>query len=154
VREVHNVRVLRTDGTYELTLHAKVPGSQTLSQAHHTADRVEASIHAALPELARIDTHIEPLSETANASTPGRDEVTADREAIDELVRRHTGSAPVDVNFRDAGQGRVAIITVALPAEESLREAHRHAGRIEEELRERRPDLADAVVHTEPAEAG
>jgi cation diffusion facilitator family transporter len=154
VREVHNVRVLRTEGTYELTLHAKVPGSQTLSQAHHTADRVEASIHEALPELARIDTHIEPLSETAEASKPARTEVMADREAIDELVRHHTGAAPLDVSFRDAGQGRVAIITVALPAEESLREAHRRAGRIEEELRERRPDLADAVVHTEPADGG
>ena len=70
VREVHNVRAMRTDGTYELTLHAKVPGAQSLEAAHDTADRVEASIHRALPELARVYTHIEPLSETDEAVRP------------------------------------------------------------------------------------
>ncbi len=40
---------------------------------------------------------------------------------------------------------------MAVPGQKSLREAHRIAGRIEEDLRRERPDLADAVVHTEPA---
>lgn len=151
VREVHNVRAIRTDGTYELTLHAKVPGAQTLEEAHATTDRVEASIHQALPELARVFTHIEPLSETAEAHRPEGDEVAADRAAIDELAMRHTGAAPLDVSFRDGGNGRIALVTVAVPGQESLSEAHRIAGRIEEDLRRERPELADAVVHTEPA---
>jgi cation diffusion facilitator family transporter len=49
VREVHNVRVMRTDGTYELTLHAKVPGSQTLSQAHDTAGSIRTSSRCRRP---------------------------------------------------------------------------------------------------------
>ncbi len=151
VREVHNVRAMRTDGTYELTLHAKVPGAQSLAAAHATADRVEASIHEALPELVRVYTHIEPLSETADAVRPQRDKVAADRDAIQALALRHTGAAPLDVSFRDSDRGRTVLVTVAIPGQKSLLEAHRIAGRIEEELRRERPDLADAVVHTEPA---
>jgi divalent metal cation (Fe/Co/Zn/Cd) transporter len=151
IREVHNVQAMDTDGTYELTLHAKVPGGQSLAEAHATADRVEASIHQALPELARVYTHIEPLAETSDTVRPQRDKVAADRDAIRTLVLRHTGSEPLDVSFRDSARGRIALVTVAVPGLESLREAHRIAGRIEEDLRRERPDLADAVVHTEPA---
>ena len=151
VREVHNVRAMRTDGTYELTLHAKVPGGQSLEEAHDTADRVEDSIHRALPELARVHTHIEPLSETDDAVRPQSDKVTADRKAIDDLALRHTGAEPLGVSFRDSAAGRIALVTVAVPGRKSLREAHQIAGRIEEDLRRERPDLADAVVHTEPA---
>jgi cation diffusion facilitator family transporter len=150
VREVHNVRAMRTDETYELTLHAKVPGTRTLDQAHGTADRVEASIHHALPEVSRIYTHIEPLSETARASRPQGGEVEDDRAVIDTVVRRHTGAPPVDVRFRDSSQGRIALVTVVLPGDVSLGSAHRRAGEIEHDLRGERPELGDAVVHTEP----
>ncbi|HYI36142.1 MAG TPA: cation transporter dimerization domain-containing protein, partial [Thermoleophilaceae bacterium] len=105
----------------------------------------------ALPELARVHTHIEPLSETADTRRPLRDEVAADRAAIDALAQRHTGLAPLDVSFRDGGRGRIALVTVAVPGQSTLNEAHRIAGRIEEDLRRERPELADAVVHTEPA---
>ena len=105
VREVHNVQAMRTDGTYELTLHAKVPGGQSLAEAHDTADRVESSIHQALPELARVHTHIEPLAETSDTVRPQRDEVAADREAIRALALRHTGFEPLDVSFRDSDGG-------------------------------------------------
>ena len=151
VREVHNVRAMRTEGTYELTLHAKVPGGQSLAEAHATADRVESSIQSALPELARVHTHIEPLSETADTRRPPRDQVAADQAAIAELAQRHTGAPPLEVSFRDGGRGRIALVTVAVPGQKTLREAHQIAGRIEEELRRERPQLADAVVHTEPA---
>jgi divalent metal cation (Fe/Co/Zn/Cd) transporter len=77
--------------------------------------------------------------------------VSADRQAIDALAHRHTGTEPLEVSFRDSGRGRIALVTVAVPGQSTLREAHRIAGRIEEDLRRERPDLADAVVHTEPA---
>jgi divalent metal cation (Fe/Co/Zn/Cd) transporter len=61
-----------------------------------------------------------------------------------------TGSAPLSVTFRDGEQGRVVLVTVTLPGDEPLPSAHRHAGAIEEAVRERCPDLADVIVHTEP----
>jgi divalent metal cation (Fe/Co/Zn/Cd) transporter len=42
---------------------------------------------------------------------------------------------------------------VSLPGEQPLPSAHQHAGAIEEAVRERCPDLADVIVHTEPAGA-
>lgn len=150
VREVHNVRVMLVDDSQELTLHAKVPGDRTLNDAHATSDRVEAQIQTAVPELARIYTHIEPLSEPAVAVRPAGEEVAEDRVAIDQIVRRYTHAPPLDVTFRDSKQGRIAMVSVEAPGDESLRSAHRLAGHIEHDLREERPHLADAVVHTEP----
>ena len=41
-----------------------------------------------------------------------------------------------------------------LPGEQPLPSAHRHAGLIEEAVRERCPGLADVIVHTEPEFSG
>jgi len=150
VREVHNVRVMLVDDSYELTLHAKVPGDRTLDDAHGTADRVEQQIHAVVPELTRIYTHIEPLSEPSVAVRPAGEEVAEDRTAINQIVRRYTHAPPLDVTFRDSKRGRIAMVSVQAPGDESLRSAHRLAGHIEHDLRAERPHLADAVVHTEP----
>ena len=57
------------------------------------------------------------------------------------------------MSFRDGEQGRVALVTVTLPGDQPLPSAHRHAGAIEEAVRERCPGLADVIVHTEPTDA-
>ena len=100
-----------------------------------------------------VHTHIEPLSRTDWASKPTRDEVASDREVIEEVVKRYTGHDAAGVRFRDAERGRVALITVLLPADQPLPSAHRRAGEIEHAVRERCPTLADVIVHTEPAQA-
>jgi cation diffusion facilitator family transporter len=154
VREVHNVRVMHVGDGYELSLHAKVPGGQTLDAAHDVAERVEAAIHAAVPELRRIYTHIEPLAATDWARKPSSDEVADERAVIEDVVRHYTGADPLDVRFRDSESGRIAFVTVALPGEQPLAVAHRRAGLIEHEVRDRRPELADVIVHTEPMSQG
>jgi divalent metal cation (Fe/Co/Zn/Cd) transporter len=150
VREVHNVRVMQVGDGYELSLHVKLPRDNTLGEAHGIVERLEAAIHAAVPEVRTIHTHIEPLSEIDWATTPPRDEVAEIREAIEQVVVRYTGQRPARVRLRDGERGRVAFVDVLLPAEQPLPSAHRRAGDIEEALRERVPDLADVVVHTEP----
>ena len=107
-------------------------------------------MRAEVPELRTVHTHIEPLSRTDWASTPPSTATATERAAIESAVKRFTGSDPLDVTFRDGEQGRVALVTVSLPREEPLPSAHKHAGAIEEAVRERCPDLADVIVHTEP----
>jgi cation diffusion facilitator family transporter len=154
VREVHNVRVLHIDGDqYELSLHVKLPRELALGQAHAIVERLEAVLHEAVPELRNVHTHIEPLSGTDWATRPDRDEVAAARAAIRDVVSRHTGHPPTRISFRDADRGRVALIDVLLPADQPLPSAHRRAGDIEEAIRRRCPELADVIVHTEPAGA-
>jgi divalent metal cation (Fe/Co/Zn/Cd) transporter len=154
VREVHNVRVMRTPDGYELSLHVKLPRDLSLEDAHGVVERLEERIRDEVPELRTIHTHIEPLARTDWARTPTRGDTAVERAAIESAVRRFTGAAPLDVTFRDGEQGRVALVTVSLPGEQPLPSAHRNAGEIEEAVRERCPSLADVIVHTEPMGAG
>jgi cation diffusion facilitator family transporter len=153
VREVHNVRVMHIDGGHELSLHVKLPRDLALGQAHSVVERLEAALREAVPELRNVHTHIEPLSDTDWATRPARDEVAEARETISDVVCRYTGRPPARISFRDADRGRLALIDVLLPADQPLPSAHRRAGEIEEAIRQRRPELADVIVHTEPAGA-
>jgi len=150
VREVHNVRVMRLPRGYELSLHVKLPRELSLEEAHNAVERLEQRVREEVPELEYVHTHIEPLAPTDWASAPDTGETAVEREAIESAVRRFTGSSPLAVSFRDGEQGRVALVTVSLPGDEPLPSAHRHAGAIEEAVRERCPALADVIVHTEP----
>jgi divalent metal cation (Fe/Co/Zn/Cd) transporter len=153
VREVHNVRVMQIDGRPELSLHVKLPRDLALGEAHAVVERLEAALREAVPELRGVHTHIEPLSDTDWATRPPRGEVAEAREAIEQVVSQYTGRGPARVSFRDADRGRVALIDVLLPADQPLPSAHRRAGVIEEAIRQRCPELADVIVHTEPATA-
>ena len=150
VREVHNVRVMRLPEGYELSLHVKLPRELSLDEAHDAVERLEERVRSEVPELRIVHTHIEPLSRTDWASAPPSDDTATEREAIESAVKRFTGSDPLDVTFRDGEQGRVALVTVGLPGDQPLPSAHKHAGAIEEAVRERCPGLADVIVHTEP----
>jgi cation diffusion facilitator family transporter len=154
VREVHNVRVMHLPDGYELSLHVKLPNELSLTEAHYVVERLEGLIHAAVPELRNVHTHIEPLSGTDWARRPAQGDTTTERAAIEEIVQRVTGADPAAVSFRDGEGGRIALVTITLPGDQPLPSAHRHAGAIEEAVRERCPSLGDVIVHTEPAEAG
>jgi divalent metal cation (Fe/Co/Zn/Cd) transporter len=153
VREVHNVRVMHLPDGYELSLHVKLPSELSLTESHGVVERLEGMVHAAIPELRNVHTHIEPLAGTDWVRQPARDDTATEREAIVETVRRVTGSDPVGISFRDGDDGRIALVTIKLPGDQPLPSAHRHAGAIEEAVRERCPTLGDVIVHTEPAEA-
>jgi cation diffusion facilitator family transporter len=153
VREVHNVRVMHVPDGYELSLHVKLPRELSLTEAHDVVEQLEKRVREEVPELRDVHTHFEPLARTDWATTPPTDETETERRAIEEAVRRMTGSAPLRVGFRDGEAGRVALVTVTLPGDQPLPSAHRHAGAIEEAVRERCPRLADVIVHTEPADA-
>ena len=153
VREIHNVRVMLVGDAHELSLHVKLPLDQTLEQAHDTVSRLEQQIRDAVPEFSHVHTHIEPLGRAEPTINASGDEVARDRQLIDDVVVRHTGSKPSDVRFRDSERGRIALVTASLPGGQPLEAAHRRAGQIEADVRDERPELADVIVHTEPSEA-
>jgi len=153
VREVHNVRVMHLPEGYELSLHVKLPRDLSLTGAHGVVERLEELVHMAIPDLRRVHTHIEPLAAMDWGHSPASDATATEREAIVEAVRRVTGAEPAAVSFRDGAAGRIALVTITLPGDEPLPSAHRHAGAIEEAVREQCPQLGDVIVHTEPEEA-
>ena len=137
--------MLDVDGRVEVSLHLKLPGDLPLEHAHEMAEEVERAILAAVPEVADVRTHLEPLAETAAAH-----EVEVDAGAVERVVREETGSPPRELRFVRTDDGIVAFLTLALGAQGSLADAHARASAIEESVRSAVPGIADVVVHTEP----
>ncbi len=144
VRELHNLKVLDVDGSIEVALHLKLPGELPLDQAHDIAEQVEAAIRIEVPEVVSVQTHLEPLRETA----AGR-KIDLDTAAIESAVREETGAEPRELRFVRTDDGIVVFLTLSLGGL-SLADAHARASAIEERVRGAVPAVADVVVHTEP----
>ncbi|MDX6476739.1 MAG: hypothetical protein QOH95_2250 [Gaiellaceae bacterium] len=149
VREVHNLALVDVDGRKELSLHVKLPGELSLEEAHDVAEQLESAICAAVPEIAGVQTHLEPLAEAREAREAR--EAEADHEAVvRRVVREATGSEPRNLRFLRTDDGLVAFLTLGLEGTSRLADAHAQASEIEERIRRERPDIADVIVHTEP----
>jgi cation diffusion facilitator family transporter len=145
VREIHNLTVLEVDGALEISLHLKLPGRLALDRAHEIAEEVEAAIRNDVPEVRSVQTHIEPLKETAAG-----EEVAFDAAAIEAAVLEETGAEPRELRFVRTDDGIVAFVTLGLGSTGSVADAHGRATAIEERVRLAVPAIADVVVHTEP----
>ena len=146
IREVHNLALVDVDGRKELSLHVKLPGDLSLEEAHDIAEQLETAICAAVPEIAGVQTHLEPLAETQEA----REEKAADEAVVRRIVKEATGTEPRALRFLRTDGGLVAFLTLGLEGTSRLDDAHAQASEIEERIRRERPDIADVVVHTEP----
>ncbi len=148
VREVHNVRTIVVDGATTMSLHVKLPADETLDDAHAVADAVEGAIAAAVPEIDRVHVHLEPLAAPIDAAT-----VPEDKEhcvLLARVVRETTGSEPRALRLHREPRGLVAFVTLALPGDVTLAEAHEVAADVEKSARAGLPSLVEVVVHTEP----
>jgi len=146
VREVHNLALVDVGGRTELSLHVKLPGSLPLEEAHEVAEELESAIRAAVPEIAGVQTHLEPLADVSAAR-----EVEADQAAVvRRIVRDAVGAEPRELRFLQSQRGLVAFLTLGLEGGTTLDEAHAWASEIEERIRRERPEIADVIVHTEP----
>jgi len=65
-------------------------------------------------------------------------------------VRELTDEPPREVRLVRTDEGLLVFVTLPVPAEKTLAEAHALASQVEEGIRERLPEIADVVVHTEP----
>lgn len=148
VREVHNVTVLDVGGRTEVSLHLKLPGELSLEDAHAVATEVERAIAAAVPGVDDVQTHLEPLTETAAGRSMSDD--SAERDVVLEIVRELTGHDARELRFVRTDEGLLAYLTLGLDAASPLADAHARASEIEERIRHVRPDIADVIVHTEP----
>lgn len=150
VREAHDIAIFEQPGSVSVALHLKFPADLSLTNAHEIAERVERTI-CAIAGVAHVQTHLEPLERTLAAGPADESadvSLTAD---VERLVRKRTGHEPHRVKLLSTDAGRVMFVTLHVPAAgESLPDAHRLAGELEEELRQQNPDIADVVIHTEP----
>jgi cation diffusion facilitator family transporter len=150
VREVHNVRIVELDGRNQLSLHLKLPAAISLHDAHEVADAIETAVRLEVPEIDTVHVHLEPLSPPSTAEPATLEERELHLPPISQLAEEVSGRRPSQLQLYREPRGLVAYLTVRLAGDQTLAEAHRAAGRLEEAIRAQSPDLAEVVVHTEP----
>ena len=148
VRDLHNVTVEReADGSLHLTMHAKLPGDQTLATASRTSRDLERSIRAELPEVTRIDIHLEPMEPQV---VPGED-VTARNTQLAARIRKVVESHPevrrlVDVELSDRQNRLYAHVVAEVAGDISLEHAHEIESQLEEMIRREIPETHEVVT--------
>jgi cation diffusion facilitator family transporter len=149
VSEAHDITIFEHGDQASVSLHLKLPADSSLQAAHEVAERVEAAIDA-LPNVSDVRTHLEPLEQPIAADPTAARGDRRTVEMIEAIVREQTGETARDVRLLPTDAGSVVFMTIAVGSNASLSDAHRVASRLEESLRQRLPEIADVVVHTEP----
>lgn len=145
VREIHDLALIETTAGVEASLHLKLPGALALGEAHAIAEEVESAITRAVPEVAGVQTHLEPLAEAASGRVV--EDVPAE---VERAVVAVTGRPPRSVRVLHTEEGLVVLLTLALAAATPLGVAHGQASAVSRRVREALPEVSDVVVHTEP----
>jgi cation diffusion facilitator family transporter len=148
VSEAHDITIFDHGDQHSVSLHLKLPADSSLVTAHEVAERVEDAI-GALPSVSDVRTHLEPLEQPIAADPSGGGDPHA-LETINAIVERYAHSPARDLRLLPTKDGEVLFITVSVGPAASLNEAHQLASKLEEELRQQLPTIADVVVHTEP----
>ncbi|HYS97551.1 MAG TPA: cation diffusion facilitator family transporter [Candidatus Dormibacteraeota bacterium] len=147
-RDLHNVTVEReADGSLHLTMHAKLPGDQTLDAASRTSRALERSLRAELPDVARVDIHLEPMEPDV---VPGQD-VTARSAQLAARIRAIVEAHPevkrsVDVELSNRQNQIYAHVVAEVAGEVSLEQAHRIESELEETIRREIPEIHEVVT--------
>jgi cation diffusion facilitator family transporter len=151
VREAHDITIYEHDRQVSISLHLKFAPEVSIGAAHDVAERVEAALRDE-PGVDDVHTHLEPLEQPVAArpdeQRPAPDE--AQHQRISELVLARTDQPPRELRLLHAADGLVVFVSVAVPADMTLPDAHELASRLEDEIRAGQPHMQDVVVHTEP----
>jgi cation diffusion facilitator family transporter len=152
----HDVTV-RVDGeTSHADLHLELPRGLTLSEGHGVADRVEARILEEVPEVSRIDIHLEEAdAEPARAEGLPEDVRERIERGVEEIAAAVVGRGRIhDVLLRRTPSGLYLSCHCFFPASTPLSDAHEATDRLERALREAIPELHRVAVHAEPEDPG
>jgi divalent metal cation (Fe/Co/Zn/Cd) transporter len=148
VRDLHNVTVEReADGKLHLTMHAKLPSNQNLATASSTSRSLERSIREELPDVTRIDIHLEPMEPQV---VPGQD-VTRRNEELAARIRKVVESHPevrrcLDVELSYRRNQIHAHVVAEVAGDISLEHAHRIESELEEMVRRDIPEAHEVVT--------
>ena len=149
VSEAHDITIFEHGDRVSVSLHLKLPADNSLQQAHEVAEQVERAI-GSLPHVSDVRTHLEPLERPIAADPTATRGDRRTVEMIETIVWEQTGKRARDARLLPTETGSVLFITIPVGASASLADAHRVASELEEALRQRMPEIADVVVHTEP----
>jgi cation diffusion facilitator family transporter len=150
VREAHNVNIYELDGEQAVSLHVKLPATLSIAEASAVARQVEEAVRGGAPNVGRVQTHLEPLSEPHPARRLADATAGAITRRVRELALARSGREPVAVEVLATDVGAVVFLTIGLDPRTTLAQAHRLASALEEDI-QLHPNVADVIVETRPA---
>jgi cation diffusion facilitator family transporter len=147
-RDLHDVVVEQeADGRLHLSLHAKLPSQLSMREAEALVDAFERDLRTELPDVSRIDVHLEPLEPDL---VQGRDVTAARRDLVERVqdrLRQHPwvkGDGDVELSSR---RGQItAHVVVRVPDDLTLEQAHDVETELENEIQRGVPELRHVVV--------
>ncbi len=148
VSDLHNVTVEKEDdGSLHLSMHAKLPGQISLEQATRTSVELERVVREELPEVSRVDVHLEPLE----PDWVHGEEVTMQRADLAARVRRVVERHPEvtacrDVELSSRGDRIVGHVVAQMRADVTLEHAHAVETELEDRILAEVPDVYEVVA--------
>ena len=151
--QAHNITVRENERGRHADFHLELPGWLSLAEGHALADRVEQRVLREVPELNRVDSHMELHAEDAEPARvldPVRN--AAYERAIHDVAREVVGeSALHDVLLTSTHDGLYLSCHCFVPPGTPLAEAHALTEKLERRLRWALPELTRVAVHAEPS---
>jgi cation diffusion facilitator family transporter len=147
-RDLHDVVVEQeADGRLHLSLHAKLPSQLSMREAEALVDAFEAVLRRELPDVSRIDVHLEPLEPDL---VQGRDVTATHRELVervqDTLCQHPWVKGEGDVELSSRRGEITAYIVVRVPDDLTLEQAHEVETELENQIQSAVPELRHVIV--------
>lgn len=139
----HRIRSRGPEDDIHIDLHIHVAPEMPVDRAHAIADEVEAKVRGGIPGVQDVVVHVEPRGPKPE-------------EPIGERIRslaRSMGARIHEIRVHQV-EGSI-LVDLHLEVDESwrLEKAHDLASRLESQIREEMPEIAEVYVHMEPMEA-
>jgi len=152
----HNIELSETEGAIIADLHIEFPPERSFEDAHEVSEEIERRICEEIPAIGKVYTHLE-VERSALSTTPMHD-LSQQESHLVEDVKRFISAIPsviratTDVAFfehRETGEHKL-VLTLELPSDLTLHDAHEVVTELERKLRKQYPNLSRVVIHTEP----
>ncbi len=149
--QVHNVLAIRHPEGLWLMLHAKVPASTPLADAHAISDELEREIRSEVPGLARVEIHVEPHEPPMMR---GRDIGSEREDLIRDIHRIAESHQPItgchEVAVSQAEDGLHLVLHCEASPTARIGEIHDASLRVEDEIHRAYEEVRSITVHFEP----
>lgn len=149
--DVHNVDVQRIGKHMRVALDLEVAPDLSLRAAHDLATQLEKRLRDDIPDITRIDTHIEPRPQV---ETAGRD-VTAQSPQMVAAVQQALHGLPLisgyhNIAIAQSGSRYTVSVHCTFDPDAAIADVHRVSDLAGERVRAALPDVQRVIVHAEP----
>jgi cation diffusion facilitator family transporter len=149
---VHHVTAHVIGETLSISFDLEVDGRLPLSDAHRIATNLEADMRGEFGQSTEVETHIEPLQDTAIVGSDVQADTLAEiSTALKRLAGEHGALTDIhNVRARQTAQGLIVIFHCRTAPDRTVTEIHGIVDELERSLRAEVPGIWHTVAHAEP----